>query len=200
MDEIIVKLKPEDISWQELADCQRKAHESNRENGVVMQCADVTAVQLKDAVNNGLTLVALDKQSKLMGMLSVGFNDVNRWWHKGKGAYICFVAVQPEYKGRGIYKALGKKAIELINSKNVKVEYLHTHYGNKIAQRAYERDGYRKVRFMPGNGTDYYSVEMAKWIDGQGKSNMLCKLMYVVSKIVVKLLYKPGKIRRFKKV
>ena len=45
--------------------------------------------------------------------------------------------------------------------------------------------------------TDYYSVEMAKWLDGKGISRPLCYLIYNAIEIAVRILYKPGKIRRF---
>ena len=49
----------------------------------------------------------------------------------------------------------------------------------------------------PGSGLDYYSVIMAKWLNGKGKNALLCKLMYWASALAVHLFYKPGKQRRF---
>lgn len=194
---IRVIYKPDSISWEELAKCQQQAHESNKAQGINMQCAEFTGKELRDAVKNGFTLVAQDDAGILAGMLTVEIKKVNRWWHKGLGAYICYVAVAPEFKGRGVYRALSEKANEIIVSKGINVEYLNTHIKNDAAQRAYLKDGYLKVRFSPGGGTDYYSVEMAKWLNGKGKSQPLCYLMYSVIKIAVRIIYKPGKIRRF---
>lgn len=195
-NEIVVRQKPNHISWELLAECQQRAHEYNKKCGIYMQCANYTALELKEAVKGGITLVAIDSNGSLMGMLSIIFQRVNRWWHKGEGAYICYVAVNPEYKECGVYKALSIKAEEMIKRHGVVVEYLNTHVKNVIAQRAYKRDGYSKVRFSPGSGTNYYSVEMAKWLDGKGKNKTICQFMYIVSKFIVKLIYKPGKIRR----
>lgn len=197
MSGIIVTLKPESVSWEELSLCQQKAHESNHASGFDMQCATFTGEQLHEAVKNGITLVALSEKDDLMGMLSVTYNKVNRWWHRGIAAYICYVAVHPGYKGKGVYRALADKALEEIQKEGVNVEYLNTHVRNKAARRAYEKDDYRCVRFSPGSGTDYYSVEMAKWIDGHGKSRWLCKLMFSATELLVRILYKPGKVRRF---
>ena len=194
---MIVKIKPDHISWEDLARCQWQSHESNRSTGVNMQCADFTAEELRAAVKEGVTLVALDENDTLAGMLSVVFKDVNRWWHKGTGAYICYVAVTPDYKGKGVYRALSNKAEEIIQSKGAIVEYLNTHIKNEAALKAYEKDGYQKVRFSPGSGSDYYSVEMAKWLGVKGKSQTLCNLMYIATEIAVKIIYKPGKRRRF---
>ena len=151
-----------------------------------MQCADFTASDLRDAVKTGFTFVALSERNELAGTLSVVFHVVNRWWHKGTGACVCYVAVAPEFKDQGVYKALSKKANEVIETEGVQVEYLNTHIENTSAQRAYLRDGYKKVRFSPGSGTDYYSVEMAKWLDGKGKSKTLCQLMYAITELATR--------------
>lgn len=190
-------LKPESISWNELAECQKKAHQSNKNNGIHMLCADYTGEELYREVKEGFTFVALSDQSMLMGMLSVVFRDVNRWWHKGTAAYVCFIAVAPEFKGRGVYRALSHEAEKEIASRRVDVEYLHTHASNVIARRIYEKDGYYYVRFSPGSGTNYYSVEMAKWLNGAGKNKWLCKFVFAATAIASVILYKPGKIRRF---
>lgn len=198
MNEIIVQLKPDFIGWEDLAKCQQRAHESNKAMGVNMQCAEFTASRLEAEVMNGTTLVALDTNKHLMGMLSIVYKEVNRWWHKGTAAYICYVAVTPEFKGKGVYKALANKADKIVASKGLAVEYLHTHAGNISARKAYTNDGYKNVRFSPGNGMDYYSVEMAKWLGtGKGKNNLICWMMFSASEFIVKLFYKPGKIRRF---
>lgn len=188
--------KPEWLSWDDLANCQYRAHESNKTFGVNMTCANYTGNMLKDAVEDGVTLVALNESNVLVGMLSVVFRDINQWWHKGKAAYICYVAVAPEFKGSGVYKILSKKADEIVRNKSVNVKYLHTHVDNKIAIKAYQKDGYLKVRFSPGSGTNYYCVEMAQWIDGGG-NRYICRLMYLITELITRVIYKPGKIRRF---
>lgn len=194
---IHVVLKPDSISWDDLARCQQLAHLSNKAQGINMKCADYSGEDLKKSIKNGFTLVAQDEAGVVAGMLSVEYRTVNQWWHKGPCAYICYVAVVPEFKGRGVYKALSNKANQMIAEKAIDVEYLHTHIKNEAAQRAYVKDGYKKVRLSPGEGKDYYSVEMAKWLDGKGKSRILCCLMYTAIEIVVRIVYKPGKIRRF---
>ena len=188
--------KPDGISWDDLAKCQQRAHESNKAMGVSMKCADYTGDDLKSALKNAVTLIALDESDVLAGMLSIDFGEVRRWWHKGMVAYICYVAVAPEFKGRGVYRLLSNQADVIIRDRDVNVEYLHTHVNNEVAKKAYERDGYMAVRFSPGSGTDYYQVEMAKWLKG-GVNIFICKFMFIFTELITRLLYKPGKIRRF---
>ncbi len=189
--------KPESISWEKLATLQRRAHEHNHEVGIDMQCANYTCTQLENAVKGGKVYVAIDSTGQPKGMLSVVVRQVARWWHKGKAGYVCYVAVAPECQGNGLYMKLSAKAYKEMADDDIHVAYLNTHIANQAAQKAYTKDGYHKVRFSPGSGTDYYSVEMAKWLDGKSKSGMTCRLMYLLTEITVRILYKPGKIRRF---
>lgn len=191
--------KPEYISWDDIADCQKAAHKNNISNNIKMLCANMDGEELCSAVGDGICLVAIDDENNVMGTLSIIIRDVRRWWHKGAAAYISYVAVNPLYQGQGIYKEMSNKAIEIIKEmRGVDVAYLNTHINNHPALITYINDGYKKVRFSPSGGhADYYSVEMAKWINGNGYNRLLCDIMYFSSEIVVRILFKPGKIRRF---
>lgn len=198
MGNIRISQKPEWLRWDDLAACQQRAHESNKARGVNMQCADLSGITLKNTLRDAITLVALDESDTIAGMLSIEFRQVKRWWYNGCAAYICYVAVTPEFKGRGIYKSLSNSADEIVRNNGVDVEYLNTHIDNTIAIRVYENDGYSKVRFSPGSGTDYYSVEMAKWINERRRKNkFICRLCYICTEFISRIIYKPGKIRRF---
>ena len=197
MTNIIVTEKPHEISWEDLAELQHQAHVGNIAKGVRMLIASCTAETLQRDLEDGITFVAQNDKSQLIGMISVCFRKVRRWWHHGDGAYLCCLAVSPDYQNCGVYKALNNRVEDIIREKGIEVAYLNTHIGNKIARQAYEKKGYRNVRFSPGGGPGYYSVEMAKWFGGREKSAILCKIMYLASEIVVRVLFKPGKVRRF---
>ena len=197
MRDIVVREKPDEISWEELANLQHRAHERNIANGVKMKIASCTAAELCNDVSDGITLVAQDVSGRLVGMASICTRTVNRWWHHGKGAYLCCMAVAPEYQNRGVYKALNKRMGEMITNQGISVAFLNTHVNNKIARHAYEKEGFRLVRFSPGGGPGYYSVEYAKWYDGRSKNKYLCKLMFLASELLVRILFKPGRVRRF---
>lgn len=136
-----------------------------------MQCADFSAEQLQEAVKNGYTLVATDEHGTLMGMLSILIRNVNRWWYHGRAAY---VAVAPEFKGHGVYRCLSHTAVEMIKREGVSVQYLNTHVDNVSARLAYEKDGYRCVRFYQVVAR---TTTPLKWLSGlivKRKTNCLC--------------------------
>lgn len=198
MSGIRIISRPETVGWNDLAKLQQRAHESNKAVGINMKCADLSAEYLETVLRNAVTLVALDEKDTIAGMLSIVFKNVNRWWHSGYAAYICYVAVAPEFRGHGICNLLCSKADEIVNKSSVNVEYLHTHVNNIIAKQSYKKNGFMVVRFSPGSGTDYYQIEMAKWLNVEGrKSKFLCKFMSKATEFISVIIYKPGKIRRF---
>ena len=195
-DSYTVIEKPEGISWEKLAELQVRAHENNHELGIDMHCSHLTGIELRESVKEGKTYVAIDSVGEPKGMLSIEVRQVGRWWHKGKAGYVCYVAVAPECQGSGLYRKLSAVAYKEMTDANIQVVYLDTHIANQSAQKAYIKDGFQKVRFSPG-GHDYYAVEMAKWLDGSGKNRFVCSLMFLLTEMAAKILYKPGKIRRF---
>lgn len=192
----IIKEKSEDISWEVLAKLQFRAHEHNHKLGIDMHCSHLTGNELKEALKSGTTYVAINSVGEPKGMLSVVVKQVDRWWHKGKAGYVCYVAVAPECQGCGLYRKLSTIAFKNMIDANIEVVYLDTHFANLSAQKAYIKDGFLKVRFSPG-GYNYYAVEMAKWFNGKGKSSLICGLMFLLTEMVARILYKPGKKRRF---
>ena len=197
MNDIVVREKPDEISWEELANLQHRAHERNIANGVQMKIASCTAEELHNEVSDGITLVAQDVSGRLMGMASICPLTVNRWCHHGNAAYLCCMAVAPDCQHRGVFNSLSKRMDEMITEQGISVAFLNTHIDNRIARQAYEKNGFRLVRFSPGGGPGYYSVEYAKWYDGRGKNKYLCKLMFLASELLVRILFKPGRVRRF---
>lgn len=198
MKEIIVQHKPDSISWEQLATCHQHAHESNKSEGIRMLCADYSAEELKKEVEKGICLVAIDENKNLLGTLSIVFRTYKSFYYTGDAAYICYVAVSPDYKGKGVYKALSQKANQEISDRGVDMLYLHTHIKNKVAREAYQRDGYKLVRLIAtGGGANYYSVEMAKWIKGASPRKIFLKIIYILSCIYIRFRYKPGHVKRF---
>lgn len=120
MNNIIIQHKPDYISWEQVAKCHQSAHNSNKAKGVNMLCADYTAEELKNEVGDGIIcLVATDSNHNLMGTLSIKFRDLHSWYYDSRATYICFVAVAPEYKSGGVYKALSQKANQIILEQRV---------------------------------------------------------------------------------
>ena len=94
-----------------------------------------------------------------------------------------------------MHAAVMKKEKEL----GLKVLWATTAEQNKVVLKTSSKAGWKHVQFSPYPiGCDYYSVIIAKWTNKCPYSDRRISFMYNLSKIIVKVLYKPGHVSRFK--
>ncbi|MBR1541231.1 MAG: GNAT family N-acetyltransferase [Bacteroidaceae bacterium] len=198
MSEIRIMKKPDWVSWDNVQECQRKAHEVNRKKGVDMNCSHLTGEQLKKDVGDGICFVALDGKT-VVGTCSYKNSSIKRWWCKGNSAYLCMDAVIPEYQGLKIYSQLCEVRNESIEKDaRATTIWINTAEKNTKLQQIYLKNGYQRVQFSyTGPEALYYSVILAKWPKMTTVERSYLRLMYWLSKLVIKTIWKPGKRLRF---
>ena len=117
MSEIKYMVKPDWISWDEVQECQRRAHEAtNNSNGLHMTVQDISGEELRQDIEggDGVCFVALD-DDKVVGVHCVKFFIGKRWWSwKKKVAYNCMDGILPEYQGTDVYFGLNELRTEYI--------------------------------------------------------------------------------------
>lgn len=199
MGKIKIMKKPAWISWEDVQSCLYLAQQTNVKKGFDMLFGHYSATQIKQEVGDGECFVALNENNKVVGTCSYKIASIKRWWCKGKAAYLCLAGILPEYQGQGIYSLLCKEREKYIfEGKNIDTIWFNTADKNITVQKKFSKEGFKKVQFSPsGKGANYYSVLMAKWPRKKICPRVLISFMYLLSIVVVKLLYKPGKINRF---
>lgn len=197
-EEIKVMLRPEWITWENIRECIYLAQQTNLEKGFDMNFGHYSAAEIEKEVGDGMCFVALNKENKVIATCSYKISQINRWWSKGQGAYLCLAGVHPDYQGKKIYSALCKKREEHIVSRtDVDTIWFNTAEHNYYVQKKHALGGFVKVQLSPSSkGANYYSVIMAKYLNRKPLPQLLLSALYYLSFIVVKILYKPGKIRR----
>lgn len=196
MDDILYILKPDSVSWQDIKDCMVKAHEPNRKKGIVMQNQSMTADELGAYLKNAYCFVAL-KDNKVVGTYSYIIKKVKMWWAKGDVAYTFSLAIIPEYRGTDVYFGLQKVIMQNIKKSGIRIIMSDTEEHNQIAQKLNLKKGAKLVKMYASPKTWYYSVVMARWLDGCPYSDRYCNFRYKISEFMVKTIWKPGKIIRF---
>lgn len=198
MNDIQYMIKPDWISWDEVQECQRKAHEVNNTRGFHMQVQDITGEELKEFIGDGVCLVALDGKN-VVGTTSLVFRRIRTWWSIGKlTAYSCMTGILPEYQGTDVYIDLMRLRDEYFNKSDADIFYFSTADNNKVVQKIGKLKKFKYVQYTAtGEGADYYSVIMAKWKDGCPYNDIVCNFMFKLSKVVVKTIWKPGYKNRF---
>lgn len=199
MEQIRVMEKPDWISWDEVQQCIHDAQLTNKKKGFDMSFGHKTGDELRKSVGeNGYCFVVLNESNKVIATMSLRVSNIRFWWYKGEAGFHCCEAVLPDYRGTDAYfdmhAAIKRKEREL----GIKLLWFTTAERNKVVLRTAIKTGCKMVRYASFSGCDYYSVIFAKWLDeGCPYSDATIKFMYYLSKIAVKILYKPGHIKRF---
>ncbi len=183
MDESIQIIeKPDWVSWENIRTFLIEAHSVNREKGINMSHYQWPAEKIQESLGeNGRLFVALDGR-KIVGTAAIGEKIGAAWYNKGRFGYMCYAGVHPDYKGKGIYKALTEKREEEAKSMNYPMLLLDTHSQNRRIQTIAEKNGYRFVHFFRAQSNDHYSVVMVKWLSVCPYSRFYCEWRYLFSK------------------
>ncbi len=196
MEEIRYMLKPDSISWDEIAKCQYDAHSRNRKKGFHMSCQDLTGEQLKRSLKNAYCFVALDENNRVVGTSSIKINHIYLLWKRIKGCYYCMTAIIPEYQGTDVYMGLSSIQKEEMVKHNVDFLYFDTAEQNKLVQKLNKKKGYFYYLYKSYDSTTYYSVVMAKWTNKKVFPDWVMNSLFFMSKVYTKIRYKAGGIKR----
>lgn len=175
--QVIVVEKPLEFSWDAIHEILFAAHSDKNKDGGAQITAYLTGKELKEKVGDGKCFVAL-MDGKLVGTGSVSIRERNYWYSQGKIAYYCFDAILPDFQGHGIYSKIDTARDEFVRQLGLNVIYTHTSSRNKKMQEIKMKQGYRLVGFSAFKSTNYYSITLAKWIDGCPYSKWHCSLRY----------------------
>lgn len=199
MEEIKIMEKPEWISWQDVQDCIYHSQLTNVKKGFDMHFGHYTAEQLKNAVGDGFCFVAINEHKQVVGTVSLIITNIKFWWHKGKAGLQGYEGILPAYRGTDIYFDLHNMLETKEKKLGLKVLWATTSEKNKVVIKTCKLNDWKVVQYSPsGKGANYYSYVFAKWIDGCPYKDKHISFMFKLSKIVVKALYKPGKVSRIK--
>ena len=163
---IIIKEKPDSISWDSIHELLWLSHADNRKKGIYMKYPTLSGPEIEKRIKTGKgkMLVALDG-SKLIGSSAILYKKIGLWCGglEDVYGYSCFIGILPEYRGRGIYKEL-QLAIEKCAEENgVDKICFDTNKDNRSVIRMALSNGYRKIdyKLYP----DHQSVILVKWLN-----------------------------------
>lgn len=170
--DISIQEKPEWISFDEVHTVLEKAHGSVKSEGIMFSTTNFSGEQMeKQLGKNGVCFVAMDAD-KVVGTLSVNFENRKTWYASGLVAHIRFVAVLPEYQGCHIGGNLVKVALDWINEKNIDVTVVSTPEKNISAINLYRHNGFKLVEFFTYQNK--FCVRLAYWTIEEPYSEKEC--------------------------
>lgn len=179
--------KPDWVTWETISEVLKKAHQDNRDQGVVMRLPMLSAEEIKNKFgDHDKFFVALDGE-KVVGTGAVAIKEYSLWCNgeDARYAYVCFAAVLPEYSGMGIYKALDLRREKAAREMGVTKIIGDTHERNQHRLDIMMKVGYKFVAYKYCH--DHFNIVAVKWLDGCPYSPMKCKFEFQKDRIRVKL-------------
>lgn len=200
MDSVLqIVEKPDWVSWDEIHDVLWKAHENNREKGIIMAYPSLSGEEIKNKIgDNGKMFLAIDGK-KVVGTLALVEKAGKRWYNTGRYGYLCFGAVLPDCSGKGVYRSLYQLAESTAKQKGLSVLTRDTNENNARMLKITKQEGYHFVECKAYK--DHFNIVRAKWLGKCPYPVWFIKLRFVISKIITKIRYKmdpqKGKVKRF---
>lgn len=182
-----VIVKPDTITWDDISQVLRLAHQKNIEEGITMHNPFLPPDKIKEKIDKmgGVMFVAL-LEGKLVGTGAVAIREKKWWCSKGQIGYVCFGSILPEFTGKGIYKALVQARENYILSKGVDKVFFDTHENNKKMIDLSKKRGFSLVDYAIRS--DHNSVFMIKWMNKRPYSNFHCTLCFIKNKYLYKTI------------
>ena len=105
-------------------------------------CTPVSDAVKKELENKDFYVYAVEVENRFVGWISLMYIPKIGVWGGHGHIFVDELWVQPDYRGKGLAKALMKKADELKNIYNAKGIRLYVNVNNPTAKGLYEKCGY----------------------------------------------------------
>ena len=197
MEEIRVMEKPDWVSWDDIRDVLSKAHQKNIKKGIVMNTTTMTGEEIRNYLGeDGRCFVAFSGD-KLVGTTSVRIAKGSRWYDRGKiVAKGAMSAILQQYQGMGLLEEMNVLRDKFVAEKKVELLEGDTPEENMLLRKIVSKKGFKEVRFFPAQHQNHFSVYFVKWLGECPFTDRYIRTRFIVSKVLTKMRYKPGRIER----
>lgn len=196
MEEFKVIEKPDWVSWDDIRELLLAAHKKNIEKGMVMKIPQLPAEELEKIIGKDGRCYVAFANDKLIGTTSVRFYQGKSWYDRGQlVAHSMLSAILPKYQGLGITEDLNQLRDNFIREMDAKLIHADTAEDNEIVRINAKRRGFVDVAYQAYK-TNHYSVIFVKWLGECPFSKKYIERKFKLSRVLVKLQYKRGRIER----
>lgn len=191
--------KPESISYDQIQALLTRSHRTNAEKDLLYATASQTTDQLIRKIQGGVCFVALlEGSGQLIGTVSVTPIQQNYWYNHGPAALVKLMGVDPDFRGMHISSALLETCMEYARRQGFRVMVTDSAEQNTAIRHLFTGHGFHTVDYCLYAANNFYTTVYAYWQDGCPYSRLQRTLRYQTKRILIRLQYKPGKIKRFR--
>lgn len=176
-EKIIIKERPDSVTWEEISSVLTQAHKANVEKGIVLPYPQLPpeAIKAKTEARGGKMFVAL-YEGKVVGTGAVAIIEKDFWCGQGRYAYCFLDAVLPEYAGKGVYRRIVTAQEEFAISSGVTRMLFDTDDKNYRMLKISKKHGYLPVEFRVKESRN--SIVLVKWLEERPYSWFQCYRMF----------------------
>lgn len=176
--------KPDEVSFDEVAEVLHDAHRSNQEKGMIFPAGYQSGEELREHLGEtGTFYLAYNDKNDLCAVGALKYRYWNKWFCKGVlCGDILSVGVRQRYKGMGISKKMFL-FLEEEAFRHCDLVTMNTAEHNTIMLESRLHDGWRYVDFLSHDGTNFYSIMLAKWNGHPQYSARRCREMFLIRKL-----------------
>ena len=187
--EILIKEKPETISYEEIYELIYLAHKHNRQKGLQINTKIQNGTELKLHLGtDAKTYVALDSSGCLVGTVSVRIQESVIKESRLLVAYLMHLAVHPEHSGKGIGKKLCDRVENFALENHVDGVVLYVVEKND-ARLFYIKNGYTPIDYIPRHAQKQNTICMIKWTKENVAISWKDRLLYFLKRMRIRLKY-----------
>lgn len=169
---IVVDVKGNDVSFEEIQALLNLAHESNARKGLQYATANQSVETLIKKIGQGVCFVARTSsatKSELVGTCSLEERTLDYWYlgaNPEKVLLLKLVGVHPEFRGVNVGGRLLEKCVEFARTNGYKMIVTDSAEENVAFRKLTERFGFCAVDCCKYAANNFISAVYAKWIDG----------------------------------
>lgn len=183
-DPVIIKEWPEELDFESIRSVIQRAHAGAPD--VQYNTTDVTESVFREKIREEGTVFTAFCDDVLVGVMMICVENFRQWYAKGKTAALRYIAVLPEYSGRGIASKLAAACIEWAEKHEGGTILWTTACNNAAAIATAQKNRFRKVDYLKFKKIDHDSVRLARWT-GNAPAGMKCAGYFWLRKLYVRL-------------
>lgn len=183
MAEIEYRVKPDNVTYDELYDLLFKAHAGNREKGLIINPNIHNGKDLEEHLGEGhVCMVAMDGE-RAVGTLSVKIQKGDRPITKRLTVgYLMNLGVSEDYRRRGIGAGLLAKCGEYAAENGADALVLYVVARNKAVD-LYKESGFLEADFMARRTLKQNSIYMIQWLGRHKIPDWVINIYYKMRKL-----------------
>lgn len=177
---MIVGLKPEEISYESIADVIQLAHDKARQKGIHINTSEFSKEDLVHKLQESDYCVTAGEDGQVAGCYCIKIEKFPGRYYAGKVFHLRFLAVNPQFQGQHVAYRIISFIKDFAKQQEIEAVFCTTSAHNTPSICTHKSAGFQLMDYYKYQGRDV--VRLCCWLNNCPYSKLGCKLRYVVKK------------------